>query len=179
MKTLNFTLLFLLMIAGTNLFAQNEKYGSTLNAGVGIGYQRRNTVLHANFEFDVAKNFTLAPFITYYSYRNHYYWDNNDYLSKNYYYRETVIPVGVKGSYYFDQLINAEQFDFYVAGSLGFAFRTRTWDSDYYGDRTVNRSTSPLYLDVHLGSEYHINSRLGVFLDLSTGISTLGLAVHL
>ena len=188
MKTLKFTLFALLLLAGTNLFAQQsasspEKYGMTLNAGAGIGYHRYSAratpVLHADFEFDVAKNFTLAPFITYYSYQSYYYWGNNNYPYQDYYYRTTVIPIGIKGSYYFDQLINAPKFDFYVAGSLGFVIRKTIWDAGYYGDRSYIHSTSPLYLDVHLGTEYHINNKIGVFLDLSTGISTLGLAVHL
>jgi hypothetical protein len=189
MKKLTFTLLSVLILTGTNIFAQQtktvEKYGKTLNAGVGIGYGNYNgnntPVLHADFEFDVLKNFTLAPFITYYSYQNYYYWgDNNkNYPFRNYYYRETVIPIGVKGSYYFDQFINAPKWDFYAAGSLGFVIRKTTWDSEYYGDQTVSHTTSPLYLDIHLGTEYHITKKIGAFVDLSTGISTLGLAVHL
>jgi hypothetical protein len=35
-----------------------------------------------------------------------------------------------------------------------------------------------LFLDLHLGAEYHLNNRVGLFLDLSTGVSTIGLAIH-
>jgi hypothetical protein len=186
MKKITFTSLLFLMILGTNIYAQNgasEKFGNTLNAGIGIGYYGyigySTPVLHADYEFDVAKNFTLAPFITYYSYKSHYYWGDPNYTYKNYYYRQTVIPIGVKGTYYFDQLLNAgPKWDFYAAGSLGFAIRTTTWDDGYYGTKTVNRGPGALYLDAHIGAEYHLNNQIGLFLDLSSGISTTGLALH-
>jgi hypothetical protein len=178
MKTITLTLLLTLTIAGTNLFAQrtysSEKHGHTLNLGLGIGgysgyygYVGHSVpVFSINYEFDVAKSFTLAPFATFYSYN-----------SKNY--RETVIPMGVKGTYYFDQLLNANSdWDFYLAGSLGFAIVNTYWNNDYKGDRTYYSKSSPLFLDFHIGAEYHVSSRVGIFLDFSTGVSTLGIAVH-
>ncbi|CAN5145110.1 hypothetical protein BH09BAC5_BH09BAC5_28290 [soil metagenome] len=161
-----------------------ETYGNTLNLGVGIGYYgyvgHTMPVLHADFEFQVANNFTLAPFVTVYSYRNYYYWGSPNHPYKDYYYRTTVIPLGVKGSYYFDQILGAgPKWDFYLAASLGFAIRKTTWESGYYGETVVQHSSSGLYLDGHIGTEYHLNNKVGLFLDLSTGISTFGLAVHL
>jgi hypothetical protein len=179
MKTRIFTLLVLLLIAGTNLFAQrsthSEKYGNTLNLGLGIGgysgyyghVGHTLPVFDINYEFSAARNFTLAPFVTFYTYRN-----DNDH------YRETIIPVGVKGTYYFDQVVNANSnWDFYLAGSLGFAIINSSWDAGYSGE-TYYHNVSPLFLDLHLGTEYHLSSRLGIFLDLSTGVSTIGLAIH-
>ncbi len=193
MKIITFTLLFLLMILGANLSAQHrhttssEKYGNTLNLGLGIGgysgyygyIGHSLPVFHIDYEFDVARNFTLAPFVSFYSYRNSYYWGDHNYSYAKYYYRETVIPIGAKGTYYFDQLFKANpKWDFYLAGSLGFAIVNSSWDSDYHGDRNYYQDASPLFLDIHAGAEYHINKRLGVFLDLSSGVSTIGLAIH-
>ncbi|MBI3233323.1 MAG: hypothetical protein HYZ42_04675 [Bacteroidetes bacterium] len=164
-----------------------EKFGQTFNLGIGIGgysgYYRyvgnSLPVISANYEFDVAKNFTLAPFISYSSYTHAYYWGNKNYPYKYYNFRETVIPIGIKGTYYFDQLVNAgSKWDFYVAGSLGFAIVRTRWDSDYYGDRNYYQNASPLLLDLHIGTEYHFNKKIGAFLDLSTGVSTIGLAFH-
>ncbi len=176
-----------------NCPAQNsatpEKYGKTVNAGIGLGYYgyvgHTLPVLAVNYEFDVAKNFTLAPSLGIYSYRDYYYWGNPnkpnwDPSYRQYYYRETAVPIGVKGSYYFDQLLHAgSKWDFYAAGSLGFVIRTVTWENGYTGDRNAYQASSPLYLGVHVGSEYHLNQKTGLFLDLSTGISTFGIAVHL
>ena len=177
----------LLFVLCPNLIAQQnkttvyEKYGNVLNIGLGVGYYGSYSgnmpVLQANYEFDVAKDFTLAPFIGVYSYRNENYWKGPNKGNRNYYYRETVIPVGIKGSYYLDDIFDAgPKWDFYGAGSIGFAFRTVTWENGYEGDRNLSRSR--LFLDLHIGTEYHINKKVGVFLDLSTGASTIGLAFH-
>lgn len=182
MKKITFFLLSMLMIAGLSSMAQSraysEKFGGTLNLGLGLGYygyvENPLPVIHADIEFDVARNFTLAPFLNFYSYKKQYYHDQN-----YYYYSETVIPIGVKASYYFDELLQANaHWDFYLAGSLGFAIRNSHWDDGYNGDVNHFKGANPLYLDFHIGSEYHFNNKIGAFLDLSTGVSTIGLAVH-
>ena len=160
-----------------------EKFGNTLNIGLGIGYYHfvghSIPVVHLNYEFGVVKNFTLAPFISFYSYHNEYYYGNPRDGYRYYSYHETVIPVGVKGTYYFDDLLQASpKWDFYLAGSLGFAIVSSGWDNGYYGDRNVYRGANPLFLDLHIGAEYHLSKNLGAFLDLSTGVSTIGLAIH-
>ena len=188
MKKLMLALFFSTAFLGETISAQEtntaESYGNTLNLGVGIGYYgyvgHSMPVVHADYEFNVARNFTLAPFITVYSYQNYYYWGNPNYPYKNYYYRQTVIPIGVKGTYYFDQLLHAgPRWDFYLAASLGFAIRKTTWENGYYGETVVDHGSSGLYLDGHIGTEFHLSDKLGLFLDLSSGISTFGLAVHL
>lgn len=187
-KILGIILGSMFLLSGPEASAQKsergEKYGNTLNLGVGIGYYgyigHSTPVFHADYEFDVAKNFTLAPFINYFSYSNNSNWRDPGNPYKNYSYRETVIPVGVKGSYYFDRILNAgPNWDFYLAGSLGFAIRRTTWESGYYGNKTVDEGTGPLYADLHVGTEYHFNKKIGMFLDLSTGVSTLGLGIHI
>lgn len=180
--TITFTVL-LVSIFHFSGFAQ-EKHGSTLNLGVGIGgyggyykYTARTLpVFHLNYEFDVAKRFTLAPFVSVSTFSNNtYYGKNNTYYT----YRETIIPVGVKGTYYFDDLLHANsKWDFYLAGSLGFAVVNSRWDDGYDGDKNYYRRGNPLFLDLHIGTEYHFNNRIGAFLDLSTGVSTIGIAIH-
>jgi len=180
-------LIVLLSIVVLKGYTQNsspsEQYGKTLNLGLGIGYYGYTThpvgEVHADYEFDIFRNFTLAPFINFYSYRNDYYWGDPYYPYKNYSYTETVIPIGVKGAYYFDELMRASsKWDFYVATSVGFAIRTVTWSSDYYGDKNAYSNASALYFSMHAGAEYHLSQRVGLFLDLSTGVSTVGIAIH-
>lgn len=63
-----------------------EKYGKPLNLGIGIGgfsgYYRyvgySLPVFHLNYEFDVTKNFTLAPFISSSTRTNSYLWGDNN-----------------------------------------------------------------------------------------------------
>ena len=161
-----------------------ESYGNTLNLGLGLGYYgyvgHSLPVLHADFEFNVARSFTLAPFIAYYSYTDNNYWGDPHNPYRYYNYRETVMPLGVKGSYYFDRLLGAgPHWDFYLAASLGFALRSTTWPDGYGGSTTLSDGPSPLFIDLHIGTEYHLTRKAGLFLDLSTGVSTVGLAIHL
>ena len=189
MKTITIISIFITSLISLNTSGQgnssSERYDHTLNLGLGIGYYgyigHSLPVFNINYELNVAKDFTLAPFITFYSYSNSYYWGNGNknYPYKYYTYRETVIPIGVKGTYYFDNILKANsKWDFYLAASLGFIIRSVTWDNDYYGDQYAYHRSSGVFLDFHIGSEYHFNERLGMFLDLSTGVSTIGLAIH-
>lgn len=188
MKFLISSILFILLGFNSKYCAQeitlSEKYGNTLNVGFGLGYYGyvgyNTPVLHANYEIQVYRNLTIAPFISFYRYNQSYYWGNHNYPYRYYNYSETVIPIGVKTTYYFDELLKASsKWDFYLAGSLGFTIRRTVWESDYYGETRVRRGTGYLYLDLHIGTEYHFNNRLGLFADLSSGMSTLGLAFHL
>lgn len=181
------TAILFLIIIGVKVKAQEnnaiEKYGKTLNIGVGVGYYghlgQPLPVGNINFEFDLFKNFTLAPFIGLYSYRRNYYWGDKNNPSRYYSNNTLVIPMGVKGTYYFDQLFKATQkWDFYVAGSVGFSYQNTVWENGYYGDVKMGSYASPLYLDAHAGAEYHLTTKTGLFLDLSTGVSTVGLAFH-
>lgn len=179
MKKIAIILSLVLLTLGTSLSAQrnsynNNEYGHTLNLGLGIGgysgyygyIGHTLPVFNINYEFGVGRNFTLAPFLTLYSYS-----EPN--------YSELVTPIGVKGTLYLDQLLHAgPSWDFYVAGSLGISLVTTSWDVNYPGDRSYYREVSPLYLDLHLGTEYHISRNIGIFLDLSTGVSTVGIAIH-
>lgn len=178
--TIAITAVFTLLIQ-FDIRAQ-EQYGKSLNLGLGIGghsgfsrYANRTLpVITANYEIDVVTNFTIAPFISFYSYSNNYFWSNRDY-----YYRETVIPVGVKGTFYFDEFLDAgSKWDFYAASSIGFAIVSSRWEDGYDGNRNYFNDRIPVIIDIHLGAEYHISSKLGVYLDLSSGFSTLGISFH-
>lgn len=164
-----------------------EKYGNTLNIGAGIGgysgyygyIGRSLPVFNMNYELNVANYFTLAPFASFYTYRNKLFWGDNSYPFKYYYFRETVIPLGFKGTYYFDKVLRAgPKWDFYLASSLGISIVNSNWDSDYHGDKNYYQLANLFFIDVHAGIEYHIIKRLGIFLDISSGVSTIGLAFH-
>ncbi len=189
MKRPSIQLLFALLLISDLSFAQKttssvEKFGNTLNLGAGLAYYgylgHPVPVIHADYEFSIARSFTLAPSISFYTFQDNYYWGAPHYSYRYYSYRETVIPVGVKGSYYFDKLLNLNpKWDIYLAASMGFVIRNIVWENGYYGDKTVNPGPGDLFFGFHIGSEYHLNKKAGLFLDLSTGVSTFGLALHL
>lgn len=177
-------LLFIIITTLSLNLRSQEKFGHALNVGVGAGYYGyyygTAPALALNYEFDVFKNFTLAPFISIATYKSYRYWGDYYYPYRDYSYRETIIPVGVKGSYYFDELFDASpKWDFYAAASIGVAFRSVSWENGYNGSRVVRSSSTPLFGTLHLGTEYHLTNKVGLFLDISTGFSTLGLGFHL
>jgi hypothetical protein len=186
MKRLLTVAILLLFVVTIPVEAQ-EKYSNTLNLGLGVSgysahYKRYNKtipVISINYELGVAKNFTLAPFIALYTFEDQYYWGNKNNPDQYYHYSETVIPIGVKGTYYFDDLLKANSlWDFYLGASLGFAIVNSRWDDGYYGDKDYYHNNSNVFLHLHIGAEYHFTKRLGVFLDLSSSVSSIGLAVH-
>jgi hypothetical protein len=175
------TFTFCSLLAAITAHAQ-ETYGRTFNLGLGVGgysgYSRYAThvvpVFNINYEFDVARNFTLAPSISFYSYSDSYYWSNDTYT-----YRETVIPIALKGAYYFDELLTANSnWDFYAAASAGFAIVSSRWEAGYDGDRNYFNRGRSVFVDLHAGAEYRFSNKAGVFLDLSSGVSTIGIAFH-
>lgn len=178
MKKIILSLLFASILT-VNVNAQ-EKY-SALNLGVGFGFYGVGfaPAFMLNYEIDIFRNATIAPFVGFSTYKSkNNYWNSNTPFGASYGYRETLIPIGGKFHYYFDELFNAgPKWDFYAAGSLGFAMRTRTWDNGYMGDTDIDRA-SPLFATIHIGSEVHLSEKAGLFLDLSSGMNTFGLALH-
>src|SRR5437868_7668020 len=106
-----------------------EKY-SALNVGVGFGFYSVGPApaVMLNYEVDIFKNATIAPFIGFSTYKSRTnYFNSNNPFGSSYGYRETSIPIGGKFHYYFDELFNAgEKWDFYAAASLGYNIHTRT-----------------------------------------------------
>jgi hypothetical protein len=150
----------------------SEKYGNTFNIGVGSGIGNygyafsKTPAVHMDYEFDIIRTLTLAPFVTLYHYQNNFY-------------HERVIPVGLKATCYFDQIVKAHaRWDFYLAGSLGFAIRETVWENGFTPDPAINYGPGALYMVISIGTEYHINKNFGAYIDLSNGISTIGLSIH-
>lgn len=151
----------------------SEKYGKTFNIGLGTGIGNygyafsATPAVHMDYEFDLIRTLTIAPFVTVYHYSNNFY-------------RERVIPVGLKATCYFDEILKAHpHWDFYLASSLGFAIRETVWENGFAPDPNTHYGPGALYLVLSIGSEYHINKKLGAYIDLSNGISTIGLSFHL
>jgi hypothetical protein len=161
----------------------SEKYGNTLNAGMGCGYFAyigyATSVFHLDFEIALDKNLTIAPSLMIYSYQKSILWGDQDHLTRNYNYGETVLPMGIKVTYYFDQLLKAGlKWDFYSSGTLGFILRSTKWERGYKGQININPGTGPLYIDFHLGSEYHLTKVMGIYLDVSLNVATFGTSIH-
>jgi hypothetical protein len=161
-----------------------ENFGHTLNVTGGSSYYRyvgyAVAVGSIDYEFQIDRNLTLAPFLAMYSYSGSHYWSADKSHYQYYSYQETVVPFGCKVTYYFDELLHASsRWDFYAGGSLGIIYRRTVWPSTYAGDKQIYPGTGPMYMNLHVGTEFHVSSHFGLVLDLSTGMSTAGIAWHL
>jgi len=181
-----FLLVLCLGISKAQENKSSEYYGHSLNAGIGYSYYRyvgySVPVWRADYEFQIDHHLTVAPLVAMYSYKGDYVWgDESSNEFRAYDYEETVIPVALKVTRYFDDLLFAcaNKWDIYASGSLGYILRKRTWEPGYTGRKDIEPGTGPMYLDFHVGTEYHLTKTLGLQLDLSTGMTTLGLAFHL
>ncbi len=145
--------------------ATGEQFGNALNLGLGLGYGYLDGPgIIVNYELGVAKNFTLAPFIGFETYNGVHY-------------THSIIPIGVKGTYYFDELLKApSEWDFYAAASLGYSINSITYDHAYVGSGVDERG---LFLLLHIGAEYHVSNKVGIYLDLGSGLSSIGVALHM
>jgi len=134
-----------------------------------------------NYELQVANSFTLAPMVSYYTCIDKYMCGTIEEPNRYSTYHTTVVPIGLKGTYYFDELLGAgKDWDFYMAGSIGMLLvDSKLVDGGpEIPNINNNNSNGTVTFDLHIGTEYHINKTFGIFLDLSTGISTIGVAIH-
>lgn len=158
---------------------KHEKYGGVFNAGMGAGYFGAQLLpapyFTANYEIQLAHNTTLAPFFGFASYRG----DPEVISGVYYYHRATLLPFGVKGTYYIDKLLLAPpRWDFYVAGSIGYGYYRKVWDFGYSGPVGTVPGITPTFIQVHIGAEFHINKQTGLFFDAATGGSVIGICIH-
>jgi len=162
-----------------------EHHGRVFNVSVGLsyyGYIGHPLALgNINYEFGVNRNFTLGPTVSVFAtttYNN--YWGDEAHPTHDYFYRETYVPMGLKGTYYFDDVLGAgSRWDFYAGASAGYVYRSITWENGYGGDTSVEKKGKSYFIAAHLGTEFHVNRFAGVFVDLSTSVSTIGVAVHI
>lgn len=189
MKTIRVIVCMILVVYGTKAYGRQpdrerrELFGKTINAGIGLAYYNVVggvvPVARVNYEIDVAENITIAPFVSYFAHHQFAYPDKNNPLYRHYY-RESIMPVGVTGMYYFDDVLKAnDKWDFYAGLSLGAQIMRKAWENGYNGASTIAQRSVGFYWDGHLGFEFHLSYRIGFVVDVSRGISTAGVAVHL
>ena len=176
------TLAAAVVLAANSLSAQpdnREPFGRTFNAGMGPGYIG-TVVLPSpffiiNYEYDLFRNATIAPFLGLASYSS----GPHPYAGKNYFYRATILPMGLKATYNLDRLLRIPcRWDVYLACSAGYAYSERRWDLGYPGSKGTVAEVTQLYLHGHVGAEYHITRGTGLFADVSTSAAVAGFAFH-
>lgn len=174
MKKFNFSfLLALLLLAGTQSFAQYAKGDKLLNVGVGLSsYYGGGLPIGASLEFGVTDQISVGPQIDYYT------WGYN--FGAGYRYRYTFIPVAIRGSYHVNELLNLnnDKLDLYGGLALGYYISSYSDNSGYTGFYD-NAYGNRVLFGLHIGGRYYFKEKLGAFAELGYGVSALkvGLAV--
>ncbi|MCP4521778.1 MAG: hypothetical protein GY827_08840 [Cytophagales bacterium] len=157
-------------------------YSGTLNVGLGTGYNGYDGIpILAHYEaLEAANSLTLGLFLGFGTSSYDFTYtveENGETVLKEDSYRRSYIPVGIKGVYYIDDLLGLiDELDIYGGVSIGFTYWSYTSSNDQFDEDNFNSGTSPLFWTFHIGIEYHVNDKVGVFLDASTGMSSLGVS---
>lgn len=147
-KLLTLSLFCLFTFGVSSKMVAQESYGNALNLFATFG---SNSSITGNYEFPLAKNFTISPEAT---------------LPFDFDY----IAAGARVDYYFDSLIKLnEPWDIWGGVSAGFKIGLA---SDYVAD-------DDLRLDLHIGGEYKFNQKFGIILEAGNNGGSLGLGIHM
>lgn len=207
MKSTYKTLIFCLLIGVQGFSAvprsmtgNNEtRYTKRLNVGFGynyyagipfiVNYELSNRTL--GMQEDPLEQYqlglTFAPQFGFYRYTD---WYPSPLRSfSNYNYSVNNLFFGVKTHFYFDRVLKMpEALDLYFAMAPQIMIRRVTWDydagiPDIYkpNNRWLanRRGVNAFVLPIHIGAEYKLSKKFGVWGDIGTMMSTVGLSVKL
>lgn len=139
-----------------------EKGDKLLNVGVGLGtYGAGGIGLGGSFEYGIHEAISVGALA--------------GYSGKNYFgSRFSVLYLGVRGSYHFNELLNLnnDQIDLYAGAGLG--YRNVTWNIDGIGGGFLGKTYGGgIYPLLHIGGKYYLKPNLGLFAELGSGFGTL------
>ena len=151
---LSFVLLFLVCVSNAQ---SNYKSNTLLN--LGVGFSGWGVPVYGGLDFKMNRDITLGGEISYSSYDEN--WDGNTY-------HHSITGIAMNLNYYFNNILSIpKDFDFYTGLNLGFYI----WSNpeNYPGNHS-----SGLGLGAQIGGRYYFNNKIGLNLELVTGIANLG-----
>jgi len=170
-KLLSSLFVLAFMLVSVQSFAQYKKGDKLLNAGIGLGaYYGGGIPLGASFEVGVTDEISVGAQADFYT------WGYN--FGGGYRYRYTFLPIGVRGSYHVNELLNlgVDNLDLYGGLSLGYyisSYRDNSGYSGFYDNAYGNR----VFLGVHIGGRYYFKPNLGAFAEVGYGVAPLKIGV--
>ncbi|QKZ11818.1 hypothetical protein [Spirosoma sp. KUDC1026] len=172
MKNLHYKiLLFFLLVASTQSFAQMaiDKGTKFVNLGIGVGgygyYTGGGGIgLNAGLDFGIAPNITVGALAGYRSY--------GSIAAINSTYRYSSFDIGARGSYHFNELLSLANDKIDLYAGLGISYFSFSYGgfADTYGT---------VYVPIHVGGRYLFSERLGAFAELNSSLATLKLGLTL
>ncbi len=160
-KLLTLAALFVFVLGASQTFAQGYKQGDNLlNVGIGLNsYYSGGIPIGASFEHGFTDVISAGA--------------NLDYFSHTYAvgYKFSIIYIGVRGSYHFNELLNIQNDKVDLYAGLGLGYRNFKWsDSAFNG--LAGSYGSGAYFTGFVGGRYYFTDAVGGFVELGGGGST-------
>jgi outer membrane immunogenic protein len=157
-----FAFVALSVLVSTNSFAQYNPYsdGSGL-LSVGVGFSSWGVPVFVRYEHPVADNITVGGSVSYQSKSETY---------ASYKWKHSITGLNARGSYHFNELLDApNDWDFYAGASLGYFI----WNTKYSGSGTIfdytGSGSGGFSISGHAGARYFVKDNLGITLELGGG----------
>ncbi len=154
----------LLVFSAEGVMAQSyEKGDKLLNVGVGLGtYGAGGLGLGGSFEVGIHDAISVGVLGGFSG--------RSNYLGSGV--RWSVLTIGARGSYHFNELLNLDNDMIDLYAGLGLGYRNISWNYDGIGLGGSNYGSGILFLG-HIGGKYYFKPNLGVFAELGSGFGTL------
>lgn len=159
--------LILFTLFSTNSFAQFNPYSDKVKMlSAGLGISGWGIPVYVRFELPVANNITVGGVLSYQS---------KGYNSSVYNYRVSYFGISARGSYHFNELLDAsDDWDFYAGASIGYFFASFSGD-DFFGSSGLwGNSVS---LGAHVGARYFINEKIAINAEAGGGSAVGGATI--
>jgi hypothetical protein len=150
----------LLLMITTSSFAQFNPYTDNSKlVTVGVGASGWGIPLFVRYEMAVANNITVGGDFSFQS------------KTENivYKWKHTIVGLNGRGSYHFNELLNAsDEWDFYAGATLGYYI----WNTKYDGSGSFVYSGSGnggFSIGAHVGARYFVNEKLGITAEAGGG----------
>lgn len=166
MKNLHYKiLLFFLLVASTQSFAQMaiDKGTKFVNLGIGVGgyggivYGGGAVAVTGSFEAGVAPSITVGGIASFRSFSG----------IGSYY------SIGARGSYHFNELLNLTEDKLDLYAGLGLIYSGFSYKDSYLS----NSSYGGVDLGLHIGGRYFFSNNVGGFAEVGYGVAPLQLGV--
>lgn len=156
----SFVIVALLAFSAEGVMAQSYQNGDKLlNVGIGLGtYGGGGLGFGGSFEYGVHDAISVGVMGGY---------SGRNYLGS----RWSVLTIGARGSYHFNELLNLDNDQIDLYAGLGLGYRNFSWDYAGYGD-SYSYGSGVTFLG-HIGGKYYFQPNLGVFAELGSGFGTL------
>lgn len=140
-----------------------QKGDKLLNVGIGVGtYGAGGIGFGGSFEYGIHEAISIGV-LGGYSGRSNYLGSNT---------RWSVLTIGARGSYHFNELLNLDNDQIDLYAGLGLGYRNISWDYNGIGLGNGYGAGGILFLG-HIGGKYYFQPNLGIFAELGSGFGVL------